>query len=318
MSLARAFTRHAKRTDVSSPSNHVSTTSSSPATPSSTTHDASSKSKPSKRKGGQFFVDRSQISSPVALVSTTNMLSYDAPDIVSLGRQVSSSSAKSKSSVGSVEDLRSTYSSKSTPSLTDASSIEDSLSSPHSRHASAWPTSDAGPDVDIHSPLSTTNSPIPPPPASPLPHPKSFTSAPKQTLTTPILPERALSHSKKAHEQLARKKSLQSISSTQSLRRVRSSVEMTRTSIDDVLASAEAHPFHKEIQQLEKVAEEFGAVTTMSTENTGDMKSDEEEIAYMATHGLARFGLADYISEIKPLFSGLYGERHLPFTAAWI
>ena len=93
---------------------------------------------------------------------------------------------------------------------------------------------------------------------------------------------------------------------------MRSSVEMTRTSIDDVLASAEAHPFHKEIQQLEKVAEEFGAVTTVSTE------SEEEEIAYMAAHGLARFGLADYISEIQPLFSDLYGERHLQFTAAWI
>ena len=93
---------------------------------------------------------------------------------------------------------------------------------------------------------------------------------------------------------------------------MRSSVEITRTSIDDVLASAEAHPFHKEIQQLEKVAEEFGAVTTASTE------SEEEEIAYMAAHGLARFGLADYISEIQPLFSGLYGERHLQFTAAWI
>lgn len=99
---------------------------------------------------------------------------------------------------------------------------------------------------------------------------------------------------------------------------MRSSVEMTRTSIDDVLASAEAHPFHKEIQQLEKVAEEFGAVTTMSTENAGGMESEEEEIAYMAAHGLARFGIADYISEIQPLFSGLYGERHLHFTAAWI
>lgn len=131
----------------------------------------------------------------------------------------------------------------------------------------------------------------------------------------PILPERALSHSKKAHERLARKKSLQSISSTQSLRRVRSSVDMARTSIDDVLASAEAHPFHKEIQQLEKVAEEFGAV---ATERTEDMESEEDEIAYMAARGLARFGLADYISEIQPLFLGLYGERNLQFQAAWI
>ena len=99
---------------------------------------------------------------------------------------------------------------------------------------------------------------------------------------------------------------------------MRSSVEMTRTSIDDVLASAEAHPFHKEIQQLEKVAEEFGAVATVNTETTGSVESEEEEIAYMAAHGLARFGLAEYISEIQPLFSGLYGERHLHFNAAWI
>ena len=93
---------------------------------------------------------------------------------------------------------------------------------------------------------------------------------------------------------------------------MRSSVEMARTSIDDVLASAEAHPFHREIQQLEKVAEEFGAVAVE------DGESEEDEIAYMAAQGLFRFGVADYISEIQPLFSGLYGERHLQFNATWI
>ena len=93
---------------------------------------------------------------------------------------------------------------------------------------------------------------------------------------------------------------------------MRSSVDMGRTSIDDVLASAEAHPFHKEIQQLEKVAEEFGAAAAEVVE------SEEDEIAYMAARGLVRLGVADYISEIQPLFSGLYGERHLQFNTTWI
>ena len=93
---------------------------------------------------------------------------------------------------------------------------------------------------------------------------------------------------------------------------------MARTSIDDVLASSEApHPFHKELQQLEQVAEEFGGTSAAAAMAT-DAMSDEDELAYMAAAGLVRFGAAEYFSEIKPLFSGLYGERHLQFTAAWI
>ena len=93
---------------------------------------------------------------------------------------------------------------------------------------------------------------------------------------------------------------------------MRSSVDMGRTSIDDVLASAEAHPFHKEIQQLEKVAEEFGAVAVEVSE------SEEDEIAYMAARGLLRFGVADYISEIQPLFSEVHAEQHLQYNTTWI
>jgi len=72
-----------------------------------------------------------------------------------------------------------------------------------------------------------------------------------------------------------------------------------------------AHPFGKELEQLDEVAEEFTAVT-----NDAERKADMQA---MQQRGLVRFCAADYISEISPLFSS-YVHTHLsvPQPVGWI
>jgi len=86
--------------------------------------------------------DRTKISLPIALVSTTNMLSYNAPDISTL-RNVSSSTSLSHSSADDSDHSVSTRSRASShgsrdTTLTDASSVESSPSSPAPNHLSGY------------------------------------------------------------------------------------------------------------------------------------------------------------------------------------
>lgn len=66
-------------------------------------------------------IQRSQISAPVALVSSTNSLVYDAPDISSIVSPGSVSSVSPSSSIGSPASQTSSRS----VSLTSASSVEE-------------------------------------------------------------------------------------------------------------------------------------------------------------------------------------------------
>src|SRR2546429_4859138 len=106
MSLARAFTMRVSKRDTSS-------TTTTPPPPIRTG---------SVRVSGKA-IDRNLISHPVALLSTTNMLSYNAPDISSLkSLRKASSSVSSGSSHASADDSdgsRNTY-------QTDTSSVDNS------------------------------------------------------------------------------------------------------------------------------------------------------------------------------------------------
>jgi len=72
------------------------------------------------------------------------------------------------------------------------------------------------------------------------------------------------------------------------------------------------HPFGKELEQLEEVAEEFnGAINDVEREN---------DLRAMKQCSLVKFCADDYLSEIEPLFSSIFGRSNrLTVPAmAWI
>lgn len=257
MSLVRAFTTRGKKTDapaISSPMGRAA----------------------SHRNGRP--VVRGQISGPVALVSTTNMLSYSAPDINGSNghRDFSASSASSSSGDDTDASARSVHS-------TDMSSVDESPIECSPNHLSQY----FKPAVDTNSPIHSPS----------LSHTASFEA--------PILPQRAASHSKQAHETLSRKRSVQRLQSPPSSTRVSS--EFT-PSLDATVEAPRDNPFGKELQQLDEIAEEYGQ-TVRSAEQDAD-------IAYMRSRNLGAFAASDYLSEIHSLVVDLFEERRQ--TALWI
>ncbi|KAF2271988.1 uncharacterized protein EI97DRAFT_239028 [Westerdykella ornata] len=295
MSLARAVTKRIKRSDASSsPAESV------PTTPTRAQ---------SMRTPGQQ-IDRNKISSPVALISTTNMLSYNAPDIATLRQASSPSTPSAEDSDHSTTTARSRSSStRSRETLTDASSLSpDSPRSPAPNQLSGFfPSGNKLPRRSASS--------------SNLPHSNSAVSG--ETCPVPAIPERALSHSKRAHERLAQKRSLQSMTpstrgsllSNRSSREQRSSIDIFRSPAVIQEEREEAHPFGPELEQLNEIAEEFGGVVR-DAEYEADLKVIRER-------GLARLCADEYLAEIRPLFSRRFGYgmgTHVaaPGPMAWI
>jgi len=310
MSLARAFTKRTKRPEVSPPS---------PIWAQST-----------RQKGSTTF-DRAKISSPVALISTTNMLSYNAPDI----RHVSSSSVASTSSQTSGDDsdhsagASSNASNRSRETLTDASSIESSSPiSPEPNHLSCY--FQAANSKNLRRSASSSNI-----------HKKSPSLTVTEPVDAPAIPQRALSHSKRAHEQLARKRSLQHLPGQKSPRSSHSSSPRishqyshsrsetseprrshtvshkhesshSRSSLDMFTGQPiEAnHPFGKELEQLSEVAEEFH-------EAVRDVEENEDTLV-MRKKGLVKLCAADYALELEDLYAILFDTRYLAPQMAWI
>lgn len=275
MSLARAMTRRIRRSEEPSPLPARSHT----------------------VKNLSVQIDRSKISLPVALVSTTNMLSYNAPDLPNM-RQVSSSTASTHSadesdhSASTSRSRASTVGSRDT-TLTDASSVESSPSSPALNHLSGYFPS-AG--KQLRKSASTA----------------SIHQVKEEVVeSTPAIPQRALSHSKRAHERLAAKRSLQNMSSRASTGSQRNSREQ-RSSADMFSATIteEAHPFGRELEQLNEIVEEFGGVVRDA--------ETEADLTAMRSKNLAAFCAADYLSEIRPLFSTRFGFPQQALPMAWI
>ncbi|KAH8733109.1 hypothetical protein GQ44DRAFT_734993 [Phaeosphaeriaceae sp. PMI808] len=276
MSLVRAVTRRTRRTEV----------------PSLPPNRSQSVKNPSTQ------IDRAKISLPVALVSTTNMLSYNAPDIATM-RHISTSTSSSHSSADDSDHSASTSRSRSSTvgsrdtTLTDASSIESSPTSPTPNHLSGY-----FPSVgkQLRKSLSTTS-----------------LHQVKEEVVEPIpaIPLRAISHSKRAHERLAAKRSQHIITSHASTGSLRHSREH-RASIDmfSPTIAEETHPFGRELEQLNEIAEEFGGVIR-------DAESQADLIA-MRSKNLASFCAADYLSEIRPLFSNRFGFPQQAPAMAWI
>ncbi|KAF2001176.1 hypothetical protein P154DRAFT_172864 [Amniculicola lignicola CBS 123094] len=274
MSIARALTRRAKKPDAAS---------------------ASSLARSKTMKNPVPQIDRAKISGPVALVSTTNMLSYNAPDIATLRH--ASSSTSSTHSADDSDHSSSTARSRSSShgshdTMTDASSVESSPTSPAPNHLSGY----FPPPTKIARRSASSND---------LQEQKT-----ESIEAIPAIPQRALSHSKRAHERLAHKRSLQtmpraSMHSNRSSREHRTSLDMFTSTIEE-----EVHPFGKELEQLNEVAEEFGGVVR-DAEIDADMAAIRER-------GLAMFCAADYLAEIKPLFSATFDHPYQAAPMAWI
>lgn len=276
MSLARAVTKRMKRSEPSPTS-------------------SPNRSQSMRHPGPQ--IDRAKISMPVALLSTTNMLSYNAPDISSM-RQPSPSTASTHSADESDHSASTTRSRSSSngsrDTLTDASSVGSATSptSPAPNHLSGYFAA-----------------------ASKTPRRSASSGNLQQrqsdsVASVPAIPERALSHSKRAHERLAQKRSLQSmprgsLHSNRSSREHRSSVDMFKSTIEE-----EVHPFGAELEQLNEVAEEFNGVVRDA--------EFEADMAVMREKGLAAFCAADYLQEIRPLFSSRFGHAPVAGPMAWI
>ena len=311
MSLARAFTkRREKRVTDAASLNSFSV----PQTP--------IRSSPSVRDSVRM-INRTQISAPVALLSTTNMLSYNAPDIAvyraqkkaETVRQVSSSSSSTHSSNGDESDRSSISNQTKDSLLTDNSSVDYSPTerspSPSENHLSRY-----FPNTKTVRRSVSANDMV-----------QRESTSTTSTSESPAIPQRAPSHSKRAHEvSLARKRSLQtwdrestrsespslqsaaastpslhsrnisaqssrSSTNTRSLRDStgRSSLDIFRSTIDP------NHPFGKELEQLNEVAEEF-----VDTVRDAEWEADAH---LMKQRNLARYCANDYLVEISPLFT---------------
>ncbi|KAI5466163.1 hypothetical protein BGZ63DRAFT_349070 [Mariannaea sp. PMI_226] len=257
---------------------------------------------------------RNMISSPIQLVHTTNMLSYNAPD---LPRPILRNKASTRS-----EDSESPSESHSeTPSVAET-------------------TPPSSPEV------SPIDSPVPnhlstyfmiPGKATPLPKP----------VEAPAIPKRSPSHTKQnSYDAIARHRSVSrmskdsngSISTKASFTFSRSSSTSTRasstssaTSTSTVNSSTslpapspptvhqrsykeppQSHPFGKELAQVTELAEEY----RVSASN----KEDDEDNMYIKAKSLVKFTADDYLNDVQSLLTSFFPEmtHAKPVTTMWI
>lgn len=247
--ITRAFTKRNKRPEVSAPM-------------------------PYRGEGHVRFnsgtIKRGNISGPVQLLSTTNMLAYNAPDL----------NAYPTSSASSVDS--------------------DVAVSPQSYSSSL--TNITAPDISPQDSSPVDSNPHPKRSATVTSHPRSSTTSSSST-DAPMVPKRAPTHTKRSHQELSRKRSQRMspppMEAPRSTPTVRASQEIFKP---------EAHPFSKELEQVNEVAEEFGNLQVMD---------EEERILYRK--GLKKFTVDEYLSEIEELYGSIFDDKLGPLgTGTWL
>lgn len=312
-----------------------------------------SEGKPSRShtvKGSISGPIRTQISGPVELVHTTNMLSYNAPDIQKEPKTAVSNSSLSLRSDGDSDQLPSAgYSPPTSPDTPFTQDNQGTNKAPGTmpNHLSCYFT------------LPNQGSTAPPPPV-------------------PSIPKRSPSHTKKFYEPLGRKPSVsrpsepmsqeplgrkpsisrlsetssRTVSTKASFSFSRSSSASTSTTASShhsigahqpktsasapppvpptALSTAVAtqhhkepasatadspHPFGHELAQVTELAEEYSL--TAADKNRAMFRKEERDLI---NSGLKKFTPEDYISEIQGLFSTFFGEaKHVHNPAPqWI
>jgi hypothetical protein len=286
---------------------------------------------------------RHKISSPVELVHTTNMLSYNAPDLPRWPSRNDSVSTRPRTRTDS--DASTTASGSSTPPTSPETEAYDT-SVPSKNHLSSYFMVSSG------APETTTTNAMPTPSHNP-------------QETVPAIPKRAASHTKKgSFDALIRKASMSRISkesdrsdaSKHSLSFSRSSSTSTRASTTSASRSsahhsaklappvpppapplelpiqypssnmeldlpmqqppappkAVSHPFGQELAQVTEMAEE------MSAKGRLDVIYEDEQ--YLKARGLAKMSADDYLNEIHSVMSQFFPETVSPRPVAtvWI
>lgn len=257
MSLARAFTKRNKRPEVSAPMPY----------------------RDGQIKFSSGTIKRGKISGPVQLLSTTNMLAYNAPDLTSNGSTSSSSSS-----------LRS-------PDDSELAGSPQSFGSPIT-------TPDESPRTDSPIDSNPRLSYFPKRSATVANHPRSSGSTTSST-ETPMVPRRALSHTKRSHQALARQRSLSRLEPPP--------LSASRTSQDSPTDASfepeESHPFGKELEQVNEVAEEFG----------GSTRGLNEEENLLVRKGLKKFTVNDYLAEVDNVYGSIFDDQLGPISAGpWL
>lgn len=239
-------------------------------------------------RGGRPVV-RSKISGPTALLSTSNAQIHHAHAISGSApieiRHVSSGSSSdsnhdSDTSGGSVHSYE-----------TDATSVDNSPVSPdpEPNHLSSY----FKPRVDTHSRTA------------------SMSSSTRPSFDAPRVPQRAASHSKRAHEGVHRKRSIQRMLSPPPSRSsdTRSSTEIigitSPLKSSFVEAPKDNSPFASELAQVDELAEELGQVVK-SAERDADT-------VYMENRGLAAYSANDYMWEIQGLIHDMFKDDQPAF-----
>lgn len=260
MSLARAFTtKRNKRPEVSAPMPY----------------------RDGQIKFSSGTIKRGKISGPVQLLSTTNMLAYNAPDLTSAG-----STSSSSSSLRSPDDSELAF-------------------SPQSSFGSPVTTPDDSPRTDSPVEANPLASYFPKRSATVANHPRSSGSTTSSTEVAPTVPRRALSHTKRSHQALARQRSLSRLEPPP--------LSASRASQDSPTDASyqpeEVHPFGKELEQVNEVAEEFG----------GSTRGMNEEENILLRKGLKKFTVNDYLAEVDNVYGSIFEDQLGPISAgSWL
>lgn len=203
-------------------------------------------------------IKRSAISNPVELISTTNVLALQAPNIYGSDNESDSSGSLGASSRATTPEM----------SPSDDTPIEPN-------HLSSYFKSDY--------------------------HPARSSKDSIDNESSPKVPQRALSHTKKTHQAVAARKRSES-NTIQPPNAIHNQSPFRETFSTPPESS---HPFGAELAQVNEVAEGFNATQVIIL--------DEEE-QYLQSHGLCKFGAEEYVVEIQ----GLFNNPFSPFTPVWI
>ncbi|EKJ77801.1 hypothetical protein NXS19_000547 [Fusarium pseudograminearum] len=264
---------------------------------------------------------RHKISGPIQLVHTTNMLSYNAPDIPS-----PHASLRNKSSLRSVgEDSEAPSTTESTPPTSPEVSPMEDCPGPVPNHLSTY--------------FSVSGKPHVMPPAMP------------KVNEAPAIPQRSPSHTKQnSYEAIARQRSVSqrsrdsehSVSTKASYTFSRSSSTSTRASSASYVSAGhglkappvpapavpvaapapppsfqqralkDSHPFGHELAQVTELAEEYSARPLS--------KEEEEDNRYIKSKGLNKFSAEDYLGDVQNLIFSFFPEvsHAKPTTPQWI
>ncbi|KAL6858375.1 hypothetical protein J3F83DRAFT_355426 [Trichoderma novae-zelandiae] len=271
---------------------------------------------------------RHKISGPVQLVHTTNMLSYNAPD---LPRSGSGRATSAKSGKSSLDDSDSLATIESTPPTSPDVAPGEHMLSPRPNHLSGYSKNSARP------------APAEPEPApAPVIPPRSPTHTKKNSIDA-VARSRSVSRTSRDTDLSAASRNLQALSRTPSLS-ARSSANSTSSrplrsprspaapmdptafaapmapklpaaptplSVQPSMAphhtAKDSNPFGAELAQVTELAEEYGSASQLEL---------VEDTDYIRSKGLVRLRPDDYLSMIQGLSSIFFSEPNHPAPAA--